>query len=367
MKKLRIMSIVPILVLSSCSQANYAGTYQFRLGKTDGSHFEVTAVLTNDKYNEDGMKKMTLTADLGEDMSPTALIEKYGEQYPILEPFVDIMIDEIKDIKEIPFYYKVLNSKVAKYGNRLAIGTDFAVKKIDELKEKYEILKELFEELEIDETTFELKPDQTKYFFGAYVNSKALTFEIPVSVDDLNMQDFWYGKSTLISGDYVDRLPGAKGEERFGTHPEVKKDDKGNITKNECDEVNKIFEKEFSKTYLYQKDGEGLDVVIGSFVEAEVNGKKSLKCYLDSSYTESHTNIEGHVYTRNVLGEFDEKKDIRLSVNDDNTTSVTYNDKTGKDEAFIDENGNEFKFIDTMKEPFVFRDFHTVDLGLAKL
>ena len=367
MKKLQILSILPILALASCSKDNYAGTYQFRLGKTDGSHLEMTAVLSNEKYDDNGMKKMTLSADLGEEMSPSSIIEKYGEQYPIIEPFVDIIIDEIKDINEIPLYYKVLDSAVEKYGNRLAIGTDFVVQKMNEVKEKYEAVKDILDGLGIDDSKFALTPEQTKYFFSAYVNSKSLTFEIPVSMDDLQMQTFWYGKSTVIIDDYIDKLPGVKGEERFGTHPIIKKDDKGNIIKNECDEVNKTFEKEFSNTHLYVEDAEGYSTKIGSFVVEEIDGKQTLKCYLESSYAGSHSNIEGFVYVNNGLGDFDSKETIKISVNDDNTTSVTYKEESGKHEGFVDENGKEFKFSSVIQAPFVFRDFHTVNLGLAKI
>ena len=106
---------------------------------------------------------------------------------------------------------------------------------------------------------------------------------------------------------------------------------------------------------------------IGSFVANEENGKKTLKCYLESSYTGTHTNIEGYIYSKSLLGDFDIEEPIKLSVNDDNTTSVTYKDASGKDEAFIDETGKEFKFTSVMQEPFEFRDFHTLDLGLTKI
>ena len=367
MKRLRILSLLPALALTSCSGDNYLGTYQFRLGKTNGSHLEVTATLSDENYNSDGMKKMTLSADLGEEMTPASIIQKYGEQYPILEPFVDIIISEVNDIREIPLYYKVLDSKIDKYGNQLAIGTDFVLQKINDLKEKNEAVKSILDSLEISDSKFVLTPEQTKYFFGAYVNSSSLTFEIPVSMEDLTMQTFWYGKSTRISGDFVDRLPGVKGEERFGTHPKITKDDRGNVTKNECDEVNKTFEKEFSNTHLYVETEDDGEIKIGSFVVETINNKKTLKCYLDSSYSGSHSNIEGCIYTKGMLGDFDVKTSIKLSVNDDNTTSVTYKEVTGKDEAIIDENGNEIRFTDFVQNPFVFRDFHTVNLGLAKI
>ena len=369
MKRLLAISILPSILLASCGKVDYSGTYQFRLGKTDGSHLEFTAVLTNDAYSIEGMKKMSLSADLGDEMSPTSVMEQYGDEYPILEPIVDILKNEFKDIKEIPLYYKVTEYKVEKYGYRVDLGTDFVSERIASLKEKYEFIKDLLELLHLEDSTFAITPEQTKYFVGTYISNKALTFEIPVSVHDLEMQYIWYGKSLFfgdasdLPDDFIDLLPGEKGEARFGTHPIVKYDTKGKKVEDQCAEVNETFKKEFSNTYLYDSEGNE----IGKFVVEEVEGKQKLICYLDSSYEGSHEHIEGYIYTKSGLGDFDVKSEIKLSVNDDNSTSVTYSEETGKNAAFIDENGKSFKFDDSIKAPFEFRDFHTVNLGLTKI
>ena len=365
MKRLRVLSLLPALLLASCSKVDYAGVYEFRLGKTDGSHLAVTATLTNEDYIVEGSKKMSITADLGAEMSPTAIIEQYGEEYPLLEPFIDIITDEVAGIKEIPLYYSVLNQKDAKRGYKLSLGSDFAAQKVAELKEKYPIVKELLDLFHIEDTRFRLEPETVRYYVGAYVDSKTLTFEMPVSMEDLEMQKFWYGKSNRISDDYVDKLPGEKGDLRFGTHPKVTTNAQGIITASEVKQVNRDFEKEFSNTPIVDGD----DNKIAVLVQDEVEGKKVLRCHLtstDPEITYPHS-IEGFVYTKDMVGEFEHKQAIKFKVSADGSAVVAYNDKTGRDEGFIDDNDTEFRFADTIQAPYEFRDFHTVNVGLTKI
>ena len=363
MKRLRVLSLLPVLLLASCSKVDYSGTYEFRLGKTDGSHLAVSATLTNEDYVVEGTKKMSVTADLGAEMSPTAIIEQYGEEYPLLEPFIDIITDEVAGIKEIPLYYSVLAQKDAKRGNKLSIGTDFAMQKVAELEEKYPIIKSLLEYLDIKDEQFRLEPERVRYYVGAYVDSKTLTFEIPVSMEDLEMQEFWYGKSDRVT-DYVARLPGTQGDERFGTHPKVVTDAQGQITSSEVEETNRIFEKEFSNTPIVNSEGNK----IAFLVQDEVEGKKVLRCHLtDTAGVTYPFTVDGFVYTKDMVGEFDNKQAIKFKVGADNSAVVAYNDKTGRDEGFIDDNGTEFRFTDTIQAPYEFRDFHTVNVGLTKI
>ena len=77
-------------------------------------------------------------------------------------------------------------------------------------------------------------------------------------------------------------------------------------------------------------------------------------------------------------GEFDAKiydgyvgiasrKAISLNVGADGLCAVTSNGKTGLKEGFLDEKGTEFKFSEVVSDPFEFRDFNTVNVGLAKV
>ena len=364
MKKLTLLGMMTTMLLSSCSGFDPAGTYQFRLGKTGGSHLEVTAVLTNDAYpNVEGARKMKLSADLGDEMSPSALLEQYGEDLPILMPIISIIEEEIKKMDGIDMYYSLTDYSSEKYGTRLALGTDVIISHLKSLEEQYPVIKELLDLLKLKDEDFIITPERSKYFFNAYINNKTLTFQIPVSMDDAKMQMLWYGKSDRISGEYVSKLPGKQGEERFGTHPSVDKDDAGNITHRDVDDINNMFEVEFSNTDLLDADY----IDIGSFVEFNQDGKKNLKLYLDDSYTGPTSHIEAYVLTKGALGEYDLRKEIKLSVDENHITNITHNGKEGKDEGFFDENGTEFTFNYFMQKPFEFRDYHVVNVGLTKI
>ena len=364
MRKFGIMSVLPVFLLSSCGSFNPYGTYEFRLGKTDGSHLEVSATLLNEDYEKvEGMKKMFLTADLGEDFSISKIMEQYGEEYPILEPFIDSILEKIGQIDQIEMYYKILDDiKNEKYGNRLAIGSDFLEKLIKEIIPDIESL--------FPEGTFDLSPETLQNFFVAYINDKNLTFQIPVSMDDIKYQLTWYGRYVDDSGNVIkldmDKMPGPKDDERYGVHPKVEKDQMGKIINNEIDLVNEAFKAEFSNTPFYITDENSLEKKIGRFVVDTFNENK-VYLYLDEAYTGSHDSIEGYIYEKDLFGKYNEKHNMKLSVDENSLTNLVFNQKEEKDAGVTDMNGEEFKFSLFVQEPFVFRDFHDVKVGLAKV
>lgn len=378
MKKLKLISLVPVLFLSSCGQINPVGTYQFRLGKTDDSHIEVTAKITDEAYTIEGMKKMSLTADLGDELSINKLIEEYlGEDSEIGK----FLIEKIASMnKELPMYYKVNETTNPKYGNYVDIGSDALSEIINELANSNEQIKKFIEDYGIDINDFTFTPEMTKYIFTTYVNSKNLTFQIPVSLQDLQMQLFWYGPNCpgyltdildlvfvlkgmslpRVDDNYFERMPKVEGE-RFGNHPLVVKDEAGNIIKSQVQEVNETFEKEFSDTYLYS-DSSCTDK-IGAFATRVIEGKYQLRYYAyDDAAIKEH--ISGFVKSNK-----DESKNpIQFSIDSNNLTNVVHNGQTGKDEGFADENSQNFTFNSLMNEPsFTFRDFHTVYVSLGKI
>ena len=361
-RRLITLSILPAILLSSCGELNPVGTYQFLLGKTDDSHIEITAEVTNVNHEKiEGMKNMYLRADLGDELSISSLIEQYSLKYPIIAPVLDLLQAEFADFKELPLYYKVLENKDPKLGNRLAVGSDFIADYIKEQIENETDLGKLLIELGANPDDLNLTPDALRYFFNVYADGKSITFQIPISMNDLELQLFWLGDGSRVSGEYLDRLPGKKGDDRFGTHPEVVKKN-GKVISSEVDDINKEFEKEFSNTYLYQDFAK-----IGSFVEQTVEGKKQYKLYLFDNYEGSKEHIEAEIFTKSDFGDFDVKTTIKLSVNDEGIVNFTHNGKEGKEEGFTDELGNEYIFTNVTQEPYVFRDYHVVNVGLAKI
>lgn len=362
MKRTKILALIPMFVLASCSEIKPYGKYEFRLGKTDGNHLEISATLTNEDHeNLAGYKKMYMSADLGEDMSIKSIISQYGDKYPIIEPFLDIIFSEIEEVDRISLYYKVLDTVNEKFGHHLEIGSDFLVDYVKLLAEKYPELKDIIDSYDFKEEDLYITPEATKSIFNAFVSNKTLTIQTPVSFDDLTMQMLWYGISPKIKGDFLDKLPGEKGDARYGTHPEKRKDPTGKIIYDDCDVINDMFKVEFSNTYLYQ-----YSVKIGTFVREEIEGKDRLKLYLNEDYTGEKEHIEGTVILKNQFGEWEEESAIKLSVDNDNNINFTYNNLEGKEAGFSDENGTEFTFNYFYQNPFVFRDFHVVNVGLAK-
>ena len=364
MKKLSILSLLPAILLTSCGEFKPYGLYQFRLGKTDGNHLEVSAELFDEEHEtQKGYKKLVLSADLGDAMSPAAIIESYQDKYPFLEEFLGIITSEMKDIDHIEGFYKLSNLKNEKYGYRVDIGSDMLVEYIQKLADKYADLKDIIDSIDSEKLVF--MPESTQYLFSAYVNKKAFTIQIPVSMDDLTMQAIWYGKSAKISDDnFIDKMPGVKGAERFGTHPKhVVKN--GVVVEDEISIVNEIFKKDFSNTAIYD------DLLcispIAKLVEEEVNGVTKIKVYFEDDYTGSQTLVSGRVQVKSALGEFDEVEEIKITVDENGYISCPSNGQTGKNAGFLDENGEEFKYAYLIQPPFEFRDFHVVNVGLSKV
>jgi hypothetical protein len=362
-----MLYLLPTLCLGSCSNFQPYGVYEFRLGKTDGAHFGVSAELKNEEneaHKQDGAKNMRLALDLGSEYSIEAIAEQYAEEYPMFEGLINDILKLIPQDHAVDGYYIMTDIKNPNYGTRVRIGSDYI----------YDTIKELYPDIEDIENISSLTgPEFVEMVVAAYVNEKQFTLQIPVSKDDLIQQLAWYGhyldfnSHQLLTELDPAKLPGPKGEDRIGVHPGVTKDDKGNIIETDADKMNKTFEFEFSKTYLYQEK-DGIELPVGSFVVRQnENGKKRL--YFSSFDEEmSPFNITGKVAVKGLLS--DEYVNIEFDTaegSDGDAVAVDYNDKAGKEEGFTDKKGTLFTFNTFMKEPFEFRDFHDVKVGLAKI
>ena len=385
MRKLKILWLLPSLLLCACGskQNKYVGTYQFRMGKTDGNHMEVTATITDeDDAKVEGYKVMNLNADLGDELNPLKFLDKLDELAARLEPYgsveeINVLVSslrtEIENMSSIPLYYKVTENSLEKQGYRLEIGSHFLADLFDTLEQKQPILTEILSLLKlviagsgfVDENLY-IKPETSKYIFNAFVNKKALTIQVPVSTDDLKYQLFWYGmdyNGLMISPDvkmekdYVNRMPGETGEKRYGTHPAVVRKN-NEVILDEVSKVNKEFEYEFSNTPLFATNDTYDFTEVGRFILEEVDGHHQLR--IKKSTTEPLTGT--------VFGYLGTKRDlIKLNLNENGVCQITSDGKKGSVEGFDDENGKHFIFDDIIDDPFVFRDFNIVDVGLSKV
>ena len=361
MNRIRLLALLPILCLPACNNSSVYGKYSFGLGKTDGSHFGISVDLYKEDYpGKEGMKKMKFTAEFGDEFSIQSMIDTYKEKYPIIEVLFDTILKDAENISEINCYYSV-SSRKTKNGAKVNIGSE----------ELNEILKksnpDLIDALGLD---LDLKPEDIALVLSAYVTSNQFTLQIPVSLNDVQQQLLWYGRfldfdnptDSYLRVD-LESIVGIKDEDRLGTHPVVKKDKKGNVVEDQVTAVNTAFKYEFSHTALYDDSG----IVIGKFVQdVNANNEKVLYFYPAATTTDLN-NLQGVVYTMDLLGNYDYATDIKFTTNPEtHETNVTYNHEKGTKEGFTDENGQEFEFNKFIQAPFVFRDFHDVMIGLKK-
>ena len=387
MKNLKILALLPALLITSCKgKDKFAGTYQFRMGKSDGNHMEVTAVLSDKQDSKvEGYKIMNLTADFGEDMDPTKELDDLEAIAELIAPAIEVFFPEIGDklpaligaakeevekLKDVECFYKVTDYKHAKYGNRLEIGTHAVADMLSSIDQNHPELHAVLEEIKnlafstglVREDMY-VMPDKAKYVFNGFVNKKALTIQIPVSKEDLKHQLFWYGFNVkdegekLLPDNYMDRMPGIKGENRFGTHPAFEM--KNNVVvKDEATLVNDEFAYEFSKTKLYVSDDITDEEELGRFALKDANNQKQLSLIIPGNTTGGI--FEGYVGLVS-------RKLIKLQVNEKGVCEVTPNGKTGIKEGFTDLNGAAFTYNDLMSTPYQFRDFNIVNVGLSKI
>ena len=363
MKKLKMLCLLPSICLFSCSKWSPVGVYEFRLGKTDGAHFGLSLELKDDAYEKrEGTKQFSLSADLGSDFSPEAILDEYAEEYPLLELVIPELKSLIPEDNTLNGYYSLTDISNKTYGTRVKIGSDFIE----------EMLIKLYPDIEdFDEFSDLTAPEMVEMLLCAYVNEKQFTFQIPVSMEDVRQQLVWYGYLIDFHGDKLitqldkDKMPGPKGEERFGVHPAVVKDEKESIISSEADKMNEIFEFEFSHTYLYQKDEFGIREPVGSFITRTTQSGQRALYFAPFDSNMSLASVKGDVLVKDTL--FEEYKEIEFGVSIDNGVSVDYNGKTGNEEGFIDQHGVEIIYSQFLQKPFVFRDFHDVNVGLTKV
>ena len=391
MEKLKILALLPALVLCSCGakKNKYAGTYQFRLGKTDGNHMEVTATLTDDNDSKvEGYKVMKLSADLGAQLDPMKELEEIEDMLDDVLPFIKTLVEEelvekipafvkelrneISTMNDITFFYKVTEYKNEKYGNRVELGTHALADILSSIKTKHPEFVELIDEgIDLLKTSgffrddMFIMPETSKYAFNTFIGKKGLTIQAPVSKDDLSQQFLWYGFKNMFGAnvdlpqDYMNRMPGVKGEARFGVHPA--RETKNNIVvKDEAAEVNKEFAYEFSNSRVYLND----DILDSSETGRLVldDSGTSPKLYMKFADATAKAAYSGSGY----IGTIDRKL-LTLDVGEDGLCAITPTEKTGLKRSFLDSAGVEFRFSDVISDPFEFRDFNVVNLGLAKV
>ena len=199
-KKLIVFSSLWPL-LASCAGSSYYGEYAFQMGKTKDTHISVSLELTKERFlntaGEDKGEKFSLSLDM-----KTSDVE---------DGFASIL----KEITPITGYYNI--DKKIKFDGASA------------LKIGINLLGE-----------YDIPEDITDGIFAANITSSEVNIYLPVSMEDLRYQLYWYGWD--LSGDNIvaaiqddtdieDPIASPDGPHSLDVHP----------TKEEIDAINEHY------------------------------------------------------------------------------------------------------------------------------
>ena len=218
MKKFKLFPFMLLpLALSSCGENKFLGTYSFQLGRDSGTHFGVYATTTNKdyKYVDEGGETIPLTGS-------KVMNLRLNLGGASLGGFFDSL--NIQDVT-LKTYYSIGKKLGNEQGNVFRFG--FNIKDIiDELFPKEDpepsgLLRdgdapsgdedEGDEDIPIPEDWENIDPATTSKFVYSTISKTTLTFNIPVSLDDLTFQLYWYGYDLATLEDVT--------EHPVGTHP----------------------------------------------------------------------------------------------------------------------------------------------------
>ena len=218
-----------IPLLASCGTSSIAGTYYFQLGKEQGTHFGVYLYLTDEAYvpgqdediGDESFKKFTFDASvqfpIEEEGSASEAIENILKYFP----------------NGIPGYYRLTDEKNSKGEARIKVGLNY--------HDVYDAFKQMYkdttgEELPVDEETLEELNNSTLVQSLLYTTYKDNTVNmyIPVSIDDVYYQLYWYGKDVRINFEQFEIEIVDVTAHALGTHPKPE----------EVEQINQTFAQE---------------------------------------------------------------------------------------------------------------------------
>lgn len=187
-KKLFNPLILVGVLLTGCSSNAIYGTYSFQMGKDNGFHLKAQMVLSKEDYQKDDVidgKQFTFTLDIGstpqEDKNSMnrydkAILDSNNEDS-------DIDISSLISFLPNPFslegHYS-LGEKTSK--GRRKLNLSFTI--LDDIEDLLDII--LGEENDSSE-------EIVNYLVYVEMSNSNIYFTIPVSLDDIIFQLYWYG------------------------------------------------------------------------------------------------------------------------------------------------------------------------------
>lgn len=398
MKKVLPLLVLASTCLASCGDTSVYGKYQFLLGRQGDNETRVSIEMElKDEAStvKEGYKNFNASLEMSglvnintgddEEEEESSLLSLAAEALSATESF---NIDSSGKV-EIPGYYKVSDLTDDKYGNKVKIAFD--------LGEEFNGIMEYFE---IDPT------DIISHFIVSYCNGSSFTLQLPVSLDDIQMQLAWYGLyidydpylkdkvNTIsdlvhffiegkVSGDSIKycpltdildkKLPGEQNAEvRYGSHPRLEVDEDGKITVNEIGEMNEKYQGIFSNTFLYENNdgvkGKKIGTIYKEITELNSYYFFPLDGYVPSTTSEISCIIKED---RGLLDyDFSWERELCLSLTefdelDDNGQKVPFymvDQKT----HIAGEDPSEWNWKRFYQKPFEFRDYHDIKIELKK-
>lgn len=425
MKKVLPLLVLASACLASCGESSYYGSYKFLMGRQGEGETRVSVEMTlkedkfvipekNKEYYEaediekiqsreqfhasfemsgnasendsdknsaiENLQGIMVMGDLlgdlvsdididgaGIDDSPAISTETENIQLPEIDPNKPIELDG---------FYNVLDDLVdEKYGKKVQLGIDSG-----------------FVNPFLKDAGFEIT-DVVSNFVVAYVNQKQMTLQMPISLDDIQMQLAWYG--TYIDYDpylrekvntlndlldlikkadletfldtvkvkdltAISSLPGeADWNKRYGSHPVVEYHEDKSIKKSEIEEMNNKYKGIFSNTFVYENNEGVIGEKIGSIYKED---GENLYFY---PFGEPLENGIHSVILKQDIGilDYDFSKDVVLNMQifkEPYEGEILYHCDL---KTLADEEVDVKSFY---KKPFVFRDFHDIKVNLAK-
>ncbi len=229
--------VLPVLTLVSlmcaCQGSSIAGKYGFQLGKEKGTHFGLFLNLSNEDYSDNpdlvDYKKMVVSFSVS---FPQGEGEEMMEE---MSSILDLFKDEEGNFA-VSGYYKLTDEYNKLRERRLSLGFGFTY-----LLQKFV---ESYEEMTGEEMSEEAKNvlnvldnnDLIESVIYATYSKGAINAYIPVSMDDVYYQLYWYGYDVQIT------LPEHEDDNYSIAIQETEKHELGSApTQDEVKEINDTF------------------------------------------------------------------------------------------------------------------------------
>ena len=195
----KLFLIVPVLFsLTACGGNNSpAGTYTFQLGSDTGTHAGISLLLTDDPVettSSENAKKFQLKFDLGASMSNGifGLVTHLGDVLTYIQAMADGKIPLPDNIDEIINWVQEKDDTITPSGSTTVDGY-YYVATVENAEGRSENRLMMGFEFDFLEDVTDLPPELVEMIMYAVYTGDAVNIVVPVSVEDLLFQLYWYG------------------------------------------------------------------------------------------------------------------------------------------------------------------------------